>query len=85
MDLAALLTLPEILQILLSALEGSPEATHSVPDENDILKTAHQQKILSFDSTSLQSRLVRCGRCYRKSVLQTLRLLKERQARLVPQ
>lgn len=78
-EIAALLTLPHILEVLLLYLDQtSTEKQPFIFDEGTMLRTAHAKTFLSFDSTSLQSRLVRHGAEYKVAMFQTLQILHRR-------
>ncbi|KAK4235382.1 Serine/threonine-protein kinase HT1 [Achaetomium macrosporum] len=77
-ELAAVLTLPDILEELLRHIHDSED----VFDECEMLDAAHTSRITPYDSLSLQSRLVRCGVRYKDNLDRTLRILYERSKRL---
>ncbi|PHH63668.1 hypothetical protein CDD81_5649 [Ophiocordyceps australis] len=74
--LAAVLTLPHILQLLLDA----QPAEETRFDEEDMLRVARGGQATPYDSLSLLSRLVRCGARYKKDLAQTLAILRTRAA-----
>ncbi|PHH67738.1 hypothetical protein CDD82_1173 [Ophiocordyceps australis] len=76
MALAAVLTQPEMLQILLDAAPVDTELF----DEVGMLEAARGGGITPYDSLSLQSRLVRCGPRFKDNLSQTLRILQQRAA-----
>ncbi|KAK3372270.1 serine/threonine protein kinase, partial [Podospora didyma] len=81
-ELAAILTLPDILEELLSALDTkTPEAT--VLDELDMLEAARTNKITKYDSLSLHSRVVRCGVRYKDWLSRTMLILRARSRRVL--
>ena len=80
--LAAVLTLPDILHVLLMHLDAQPDRPPQVMDEIEMLQLAHSKSITPYDPTSLQSRLVRCGRDYRHSLYKTLEILQKRRQKL---
>ncbi|KXX75771.1 Serine/threonine-protein kinase HT1 [Madurella mycetomatis] len=73
-DLAAVLTLPDILEELLR------HVGNSVPvfDECEMLDAARSGEVTPYDSLSLHSRLVRCGVRYKENLERTLKILQER-------
>ncbi|KAK3306073.1 serine/threonine protein kinase [Chaetomium strumarium] len=73
-ELAAVLTLPDILAELLRHTDDGDD----VFDECEMLDAAHTSRITPYDSLSLHSRLVRCGVRYKDSLDRTLRILHER-------
>lgn len=75
-ELAAVLTLPHILGEFIKHIDGP----NGIPrlkllDEWSMLDLAHAKKITEFDAVSLQSRLVRCGKNYKRNMRDTLALL----------
>ncbi|KAI9858397.1 MAG: hypothetical protein M1813_007501 [Trichoglossum hirsutum] len=82
-ELAAVLTLPHILEVLLSFVDQTREEKPLLFDEIGMLRVAHEKEITGFDSTSLQSRLVRCGAAYKNSMFQTLQILHLRHQKLL--
>jgi serine/threonine protein kinase len=77
-ELAAVLTLPDILEELLR------HTGDAVPvfDECGMLDAARSAKITPYDPLSLQSRLVRCGVQYKENLARTLRILHDRSKKL---
>ena len=84
-ELAAILTLPEILEVLLLHLDEKLGFHQHSFDEIGMLAAAHKTEIIPFDSLSLQSRLIRCGPLYRSALIQTMTTLQERWVSLRPQ
>ena len=76
-ELAAVLTLPDILEELLRHTDGAVQ----VFDECEMLDAAHTNKVTPYDSLSMHSRLVRCGVHYRENLARTLGVLQERRRR----
>ncbi|PHH72207.1 hypothetical protein CDD80_4685 [Ophiocordyceps camponoti-rufipedis] len=78
-ELAAVLTLPDILQAMLSHADAD-----STPlfDECGMLRTAHSASLTPYDALSLQSRIIRCGSLYKTNLMRTLRILRDRRLRL---
>ncbi|ORY12040.1 hypothetical protein BCR34DRAFT_600974 [Clohesyomyces aquaticus] len=75
-ELAAVLTLPEILAEFIQNVDGSGGASKlKLLDESTMLDLAHEKKVTEFDPLSLQSRLVRCGVNYKRNMRSTLTLL----------
>jgi hypothetical protein len=77
-ELAAVLTLPDILEELLQHIADAED----VFDECEMLDAAHTSRITPYDSLSLHSRLVRCGVHYKDNLDRTLRILHTRSKRL---
>ncbi|RDA93538.1 hypothetical protein CP533_3972 [Ophiocordyceps camponoti-saundersi (nom. inval.)] len=79
-QLAAVLTLPHILQAMLSHSPSKTGLSSSMPlfDECEMLRIAHSGELTPYDSLSLQSRIVRCGIRYKEYLAQTLRILRDR-------
>ncbi|KLJ12173.1 hypothetical protein EMPG_09601 [Blastomyces silverae] len=81
-ELAAVLTLPHILEVLLLYIDQMlPEKT-PIFDEIGMLQAAHGKCITPYDPTTLQSRLVRCGSTYQRDMFQTLQILRRRYEKL---
>jgi hypothetical protein len=82
-ELAAVLTFPDHLRLLLDHLDESLNGISSdVFDECWMLEAAHEERFTDgFDPLSLQSRLVRCGVGYKKDLSRTLQLLYKRRQR----
>ncbi|PHH93306.1 hypothetical protein CDD83_8005 [Cordyceps sp. RAO-2017] len=82
-QLAALLTLPEILQAMLthSPTDSDPDA---IPlfDECGMLQKARSGDVTRYDPLSLQSRIIRCGSQYKESLARTLGILRDRRLEL---
>jgi ankyrin repeat protein len=78
-ELAAVLTLPHILEVLLSFVDQRSEQRTRIFDEIGMLKAAHAIAITEVDSTTLHSRLIRCGPNYRTWMFRTLQILHDRQ------
>ncbi|KAG7284599.1 hypothetical protein NEMBOFW57_010977 [Staphylotrichum longicolle] len=70
-ELAAVLTLPDILEELLLHTDDAA----LLFDECEMLDAAHTNKVTAYDSLSLHSRLVRCGPHYRENLNRTLEIL----------
>ncbi|PGH27119.1 serine/threonine protein kinase [Polytolypa hystricis UAMH7299] len=81
-ELAAALTLPHILEVLLLYVDQTQKPKPLIFDETGMLRAAHGKMITSYDSTTLQSRLVRCGPDYKKAMFQTLQILHSRYRKL---
>lgn len=82
-ELAAVLTLPEILDVLLTYLDMVSSRPPDVLDEVEMLRSAHSlRSITPYDPTTLQSRLVRCGRDYKICLHKTMEILQQRRKRL---
>lgn len=73
-ELAAVLTLPDILDELLTHIGN----TVPILDECEMLDTARSEKIIPYDPLSLHSRLIRCGTNYKASLSRTLAILYNR-------
>lgn len=73
-ELAAVLTLPDILGELLRRVAD----TEPVLDECELLDKARSRTITPYDSLSLHSRLVRCGVPYKEWLHRTLGILRHR-------
>ncbi|KAK3347038.1 serine/threonine protein kinase [Lasiosphaeria hispida] len=73
MELAAVLTLPDILEDLIQ----KAEEVVFLFDECSMLDAARSDKITPYDPLSLHSRLVRCGVDYKTALKRTLRLLRD--------
>ncbi|KAK1832949.1 hypothetical protein QBC39DRAFT_62228 [Podospora conica] len=73
-ELAAVLTLPDILEELLRHVADN----EPILDECEMLEKARARTITPYDSLSLHSRLVRCGVPYREWLQRTLRILRDR-------
>ncbi|KAF9260252.1 hypothetical protein L218DRAFT_619251 [Marasmius fiardii PR-910] len=76
--LAAVLSLPEMLQILLSHLDGSSATPVVIFDEIEMLQVALDLKATIHDPMTLQSRLIRLGESYQSAVDDTLQILHDR-------
>ncbi|KAK0649324.1 hypothetical protein B0T16DRAFT_409837 [Cercophora newfieldiana] len=76
-ELAAILTLPDILEVLLESTNDSAV----IFDECGMLDAAHSASITPYDPLSLHSRLVRCGIRYKENLKRTLELLQKRALR----
>jgi serine/threonine protein kinase len=77
-ELAAVLTLPEILAEFINHVDGRVANTaHRLKllDEASMLEKAHGLAITKFDPLALQSRLVRCGTNYKSHMRMTLAIL----------
>lgn len=75
-ELAAVLTLPEILSEFIRHIDShNKTVTLRLLDECSMLDIAHGKKVTKFDPLSLQSRLVRCGVNYKRALKDTLLLL----------
>lgn len=76
-ELAAVLTLPHILEVLLQYMSARPkDPDFQLFDECEMLEVA--PSLLHSDPLTLQSRLVRCGTNYKEWMKRTLRILHER-------
>lgn len=73
-ELAAVLTLPDILEELLRHVAD----TEPILDECELLDKARSRTITPYDSLSLHSRLVRCGVPYKAWLHRTLGILRHR-------
>jgi serine/threonine protein kinase len=73
-ELAAVLTLPDILEELLRHIDGD----FPVFDECEMLEAARSGNITPYDPLSLQSRLVRRGKAYKEDLQRTLKILHDR-------
>jgi serine/threonine protein kinase/ankyrin repeat protein len=73
-ELAAVLTLPEILEELLRHVADA----EPILDECELLDKARSRTITPYDSLSLHSRLVRCGVPYKEWLQRTLGILRHR-------
>ncbi|PFH57722.1 hypothetical protein XA68_14650 [Ophiocordyceps unilateralis] len=80
MQLAAVLTLPDILQTMLSHTEEAESAP--LFDECGMLQRAHSCQLTPYDALTLQSRIIRCGSLYKPYLAQTLRILRDRRRKL---
>jgi hypothetical protein len=75
-ELAAVLTLPEILAAFIAHIDppvGTPKL--KLIDEVNMLDLAHGGKLTIFDPLSVHSRLVRCGVNHKRNLQITLTLL----------
>lgn len=81
-DLAAILNLPHILEVFILYLDAK-SAVYHLFDEAEMLEAARNKSIVPFDTTSLQSRLVRHGRDYKTAMFKTLKLLRQRRAKVL--
>lgn len=81
-ELAAVLTLPGILDVLLIYLDAAYSRPPQVLDEVEMVRSAHSRSITPYDTTTLQSRLVRCGRDYKACLHKTMEMLQQRRKRL---
>ena len=77
LDLTALLTLPDILEISLTYLDDKPNKQTQIFDKQTILQAAQSKSIFASQRDDTQSRLVRCGAEYKISVLRTFQLLRK--------
>lgn len=80
-QLAAVLNAPEILEVLILCLNSKPDEQATIFDEGEMLQAAHNATIAPFDTTSLQSRIVRHGPSYKTAMFNTLRLLRLNEAK----
>lgn len=78
-DLAVVLMLPDILEVLLVYIDALSGAAPRVFDECEMLKAAHDKLLTPCDPTSLQSRLIRCGANYKRDLFTTLQMLRNRE------
>ena len=74
LELAAVLTLPDILEELIKHTDDSV----AIFDECGMLDAAHSESITPYDPLSLHSRLVRCGPKYQQNLKRTLEILQQR-------
>ncbi|KAL2363631.1 hypothetical protein RJZ56_003485 [Blastomyces dermatitidis] len=81
-ELAAVLTLPHILEVLLLYIDQMLPEKKPIFDEIGMLQAAHGRCITPYDPTTLQSRLVRCGSRYKRDMFQTLQILRRRHEKL---
>lgn len=81
-ELAALLTLPHILEVLLTYVDARSGVRPRIFNEYEMLRAAHNKIITPCDTLSLQSRLVRCGKNYRHDLWLTLQMLRKREQEL---
>ncbi|OAX77841.1 serine/threonine protein kinase, partial [Emergomyces africanus] len=81
-ELAALLTLPHILEVLLLYIDEMFPGKILIFDEIGMLQAAHEKRVTPFDPTTLQSRLVRCGSSYKQAMFQTLQILRRKHENL---
>ncbi|PGH04269.1 serine/threonine protein kinase [Blastomyces parvus] len=81
-ELAAVLTLPHILQVLLLYIDSMLTEKTPIFDEVGMLQVAQGKSIIPYDPTTLQSRLVRCGSRYKRDMFQTLQILRRRNEKL---
>jgi serine/threonine protein kinase/ankyrin repeat protein len=77
-QLAAVLTLPHFLRVLLDRTDLENQEVKPLFDECSMLAAAHACEITPNDTTTLQSRLVRCGLNYKTAMKETLRMLHDR-------
>jgi ankyrin repeat protein len=80
-ELAAVLNIPEILEVLILYLRSEPVGQARIFDEGEMLQAAHNKSIVPFDTTSLQSRVVRHGSRYKLAMFTTLQLLHKNRAK----
>ncbi|TLD03597.1 uncharacterized protein PgNI_11774 [Pyricularia grisea] len=82
LELAAVLTLPDMLELLLKAVDerdlDDDVDKPVVWDENEMLEAAHSGAVTGYDPLTLQSRLVRCGSNYKVWLRRTLQILRDR-------
>lgn len=82
LELAAVLTLPDMLELLLKAVDerdlDDDVDKPIVWDENEMLEAAHSGAVTGYDPLTLQSRLVRCGSNYKVWLRRTLQMLRDR-------
>jgi ankyrin repeat protein len=79
LELAAVLTLPRILEKMLAHIDRSNrEKQMRVIDEVAMLDLAHNKRVTKFNTLTLQSRLVRCGVTYVTDLRTTLFTLSRR-------
>ncbi|TLD28277.1 hypothetical protein PspLS_04132 [Pyricularia sp. CBS 133598] len=82
LELAAVLTLPDMLELLLKAVDerdlDDDVDKPIVWDENQMLEAAHSGSVTGYDPLTLQSRLVRCGSNYKVWFRRTLQILRDR-------
>lgn len=81
-ELACVLARPFIVEEFLLYLDGRPGVKPRIFDEFKMLRAAHSKSITPFDTTALQSRLVRSGAKYKQDMYLTLRLLQKREQKL---
>ncbi|KAF9260098.1 hypothetical protein L218DRAFT_619698 [Marasmius fiardii PR-910] len=86
--MAAVLSLPKFLEILLSHLDTSPYRRYgrqvAIFDEVEMLRIALRMQATIHDPMSLQSRLSRLGEEYQSAVDATLRILHDRRDKAYP-
>ncbi|KAF1828401.1 hypothetical protein BDW02DRAFT_512397 [Decorospora gaudefroyi] len=76
LELAAILTYPEILTAFITHIDsGASSPSVKLLSEIDMLDLARSKSITHTDPVSLQSRLVRCGSHYKQNLKTTLMLL----------
>lgn len=78
-DLAVILMLPHILEVLLLYIDARSGATPRIFDESEMLRVAHNKLLIPCDTSSLQSRLIRCGANYKHDLFATLEMLQNRE------
>ena len=78
LELAAVLTLPDILESMLLYFDCEGEASEPFFDEYEMLREARLGEITPYDPLSLQSRLVRCGTQHKECLVRTLDILHTR-------
>lgn len=78
-DLAVILILPGILKVLLLYIDARSGAAPRVFDESEMIKVAHDKLLTPCDTTSRQSRLIRCGKNYKHDLFLTLQMLQSRE------
>ncbi|ODH37039.1 serine/threonine protein kinase [Paracoccidioides brasiliensis] len=81
-ELAAVLTLPHILEAMLMYIDQTLSEKPLIFNEIGMLQAAHEKSITPYDPTALQSRLVRCGADYKLLMFQTLKMLQRRHEKL---
>ncbi|TFK42008.1 hypothetical protein BDQ12DRAFT_762037 [Crucibulum laeve] len=73
--LAAILTLPRILEVLLLFLDARTPQPVRLPSDMEMLQVAIDKVATITDTTSLESRFSRCGPEYKLAMFETLEML----------
>ena len=79
-DLACVLSLPRILEVLLLFLDARSAVKPEIFNKYQKLRAAHSKLITPYDPTALQGRLVRSGTNYKQDMFLTLQMLQKRAA-----
>ena len=77
--MAAVLTLPAILNVLLSNVDQKISSSVGILSDMESLMLASNRSIGNRDFTSLESRLVRCGPDFKSAMFETLKILRTRE------